>query len=140
MLPLLLLLILQQAVQSACHEVAVGEQVDAHGVAEGVAVASGEEYFEACMAFLPVAYAALELVAYAAHHAGAYGGGGVVAHVGRVAVGLDAWQACGACVEGFEAHLHARRYVAAEVVAVGGDEVVGDAGAGVDDQQVGVGL
>ena len=63
--------------------------------------------------------------------------GGVVAEDFQFVVcGFAEWKQGGMFVHGFEAQLHARAYWSADVLVVGGEDVVGDAGADVDDEVV----
>ena len=70
------------------------------------------------------------------YHATSDGCCRVVAHRRRVALACQQWQSRGEGVEGAEPHLRSRRDVAAEVLSRGGDEVVGDTRADVDDHNV----
>ena len=83
-----------------------------------------------------MADAALQFISDAAHHTGSDGCFGVVADVGGVSVGFNPWQAGGAVVQRFQSHFNAWRNVSSEVVSCGINKIIGDARAGINDQQV----
>ena len=97
--------------------------------------AAGEEYIGVLVGEEAVAVV-LEFADDAAYGSRAEGRGGVVAPAGDWAVGLDEGEGLCEVVEGLEADEDAGGDVAADVVAVGGDDVVCYGGAHVDDERL----
>ena len=104
-------------------------------------ISSGQEGLEVLHPFAERSHISFGLVCHASYDSGGDGVAGVGAEEREefVFLRLDQRQFLGHALEHDQAHLHARGDIAALVDAFGGHKIVGDGGAGIDDQEVFVG-